>query len=67
MKAGSDQGKSALAELYAEVDDQHFNEKSEDQKKGKEDENAAGNDLSEEGKLKLFVGGLYFQTESNLI
>jgi hypothetical protein len=25
----------------------------------------AASDLSDEGKLKLFVGGLYFQSESN--
>jgi len=30
-----------------------------------EEKIAGASDLSDEGKLKLFIGGLYFQSESN--
>jgi RNA recognition motif-containing protein len=52
-----------LESIYADIEEPAEERKNEDQKSKEEGNNPAG-DLSDEGKLKLFVGGLYFQSES---
>jgi hypothetical protein len=53
-----------LASLYTSLTQQTTKKPEEPVKTTEEKPKEAVSDISDEGKLKLFVGGLYFQSES---
>ena len=63
QKGKDDPGRATLASLYEGIVEP-TEPKPQEEKKYKEEEVGGASDLSDEGLLKLFVGGLYFQSES---
>ena len=53
-----------LASLYTGITQQTAKKPEEQVPSGEEKPKDPVSDISDEGKLKLFVGGLYFQSES---
>ena len=53
-----------LASLYTSITQQPAKKPEEPVRSTEEKPKESASDISDEGKLKLFVGGLYFQSES---